>query len=102
MTSLRSPVIDLTEVKRPKLNFQYYIDSVQDAKEGQLRILNEAGEPIFAREEIFSGSTETWTPLEITLPLEIRNQKIILEFRLLADGDDNVGAGRYIDDVVIK
>ncbi|MEN9019237.1 MAG: PA14 domain-containing protein [Verrucomicrobiales bacterium] len=102
VTSLRSPVIDLTEVKRPKLSFQYYIDSVQDAEGGQLRILNEAGEPIFARQEIFSGRTETWTPLEITFPLEIRNQKIILEFRLLADGDENVGTGWYIDDVVIE
>ena len=32
VTSLRSPVIDLTEVKRPKLSFQYYSDAVQDAE----------------------------------------------------------------------
>ncbi|MDB4808380.1 PA14 domain-containing protein [Verrucomicrobiales bacterium] len=102
VTSLRSPVIDLTEVKRPKLIFQYFVDAVQDAEGGQLRILNEAGEPIFARDEIFAGTTETWTPFEFTFPLEIRNQKIILEFRLLTDGDGEVGAGWYIDDVVIK
>ncbi len=102
VTSLRSPVIDLTDVKRPKLSFQYYIDAVKDAEGGQLRILNEAGEPIFAREEIFSGKTETWTSLEFTLPLNVRNQKIILEFRLLTDDDAEVGAGWYIDDVVIQ
>ncbi len=102
VTSLRSPVIDLTEVKRPKLSFQYYIDAVQDAEGGQIRILNEAEEPIFTRDEIFAGTTETWTPFDLTFPLEVRNQKIILEFRLLTDGDDNVGAGWYIDDVVIQ
>jgi hypothetical protein len=101
VTSLRSPVIDLTEVKRPKLSFQYYIDAVQDAEGGQLRILNEAGDPIFTRDEIFAGTTETWTPFDLTLPLNVRNQ-IILEFRLLTDPDDHVGAGWYIDDVVIQ
>ena len=98
---LQSPVIDLAGVIRPKLSFNYFIDSTLEAEGGQLRFLDEAGEVLFTRQEIFSGQTDTWTPFVLTLPREVRDLKIIVEFRFLSDGDGAVGAGWYIDDVVV-
>ncbi|MGY8687599.1 MAG: hypothetical protein ACKVHP_07685, partial [Verrucomicrobiales bacterium] len=101
VASLQSPVIDLAGVIRPKLSFNYFIDSTLEAEGGQLRFLDEAGEVLFTRQEIFSGQTDTWTPFVLTLPREVRDLKIIVEFRFLSDGDGAVGAGWYIDDVVV-
>lgn len=101
VTSLRSPVIDLTGIGRPKLSFNYYIDSTPDAEGGQLRFLSESGEVLFTREEIFSGKTDAWTPFSVTIPREARDQRIQLEFRFLTDGDEAVGGGWFLDDVVV-
>ena len=99
--SLQSPVIDLTGIARPRLSFNYFIDSTQDAEGGQLRFLTESGDELFTRQEIFSGKTETWTPFALTIPREARDQKVIIEFRFLSDDDAALGAGWYIDDVVV-
>ncbi len=101
VTSLRSPVIDLTGLSRPRLRFHYFIDSTPDLEGGQLRFLDEAGGVLFTRDEVFSGSTSEWTELNIVLPREVQDQKISLEFRLLTDGDNAVGTGWYIDDVMV-
>ncbi|MEM7386906.1 MAG: PA14 domain-containing protein [Verrucomicrobiota bacterium] len=87
VTSLRSPVIDLADAARPELSFNYFIDATAGVEGGQLRFLAEDGNPIFTREEIFTGTSEGWTPFAITLPREIRGRKIVIEFRLLSDGD---------------
>ncbi len=99
--SLRSPVIDLTEIGRPILTFNYFIDSVFDVEGGQFRILNEAGMPLYTQEGIFSGTSDDWISFELRFPTEARGQAVILEFRMLTDGDDSVGAGWYIDDIII-
>lgn len=99
--SLRSPVIDLTEIGRPILSFNYFIDSASEVEGGQFRILDEAGEPLYTQDGIFSGTSDTWTSFALTFPSEARGQSVILEFRMLTDGDDEVGAGWYIDDVII-
>ena len=99
--SLRSPVIDLTEIGRPILSFNYFIDSASEVEGGQFRILDEAGEPLYTQDGIFSGTSDTWTSFALTFPSEARGQGVILEFRMLTDGDDEVGAGWYIDDVII-
>ena len=99
--SLRSPVVDLTDLPRPKLSFSYYVDSTRDLEGGQLRFLDENGEAIAFREEIFSGTTGSWTPFSMSLPREVRGRKIIIEFLFLADEDADVGAGWYIDDVAV-
>ncbi len=101
VTSLRSPVIDLTGISRPKLSFHYHIESTLELEGGQLRFLSESGEVLFTRQEIFSGATDGWTPFALTIPREAREQPIQLEFRFLTDSDAAVGAGWYLDDVVI-
>ncbi len=101
VTSLRSPVIDLTGIGRPKLSFNYFIDTTEEVEGGQLRFLTEAGDEVFTRQEIFSGKTETWTPFNLTIPREARDQKIVLEFRFLSDGNEDNRAGWYIDDVLV-
>lgn len=102
VASLRSPVIDLAELPRPRLTFNYFIDTVEGIEGGQLRFLDENGEEIIPpSDDIFSGTTDGWTPFSMLLPQEVRGRKIIIEFRFLADDDNNVGAGWYIDDVVV-
>ncbi len=98
--SLRSPIIDLNGVKSPELSFSYFIDSTFDAEGGQVRFLNEAGD-MLASSDIFSGQTEAWTPFVLKLPDESLDQKIIVEFVFLSDPDEVVGAGWYIDDMMV-
>ena len=43
VASLRSPVIDLAELPRPRLTFNYFIDTVEGIEGGQLRFLDENG-----------------------------------------------------------
>ena len=99
--SLRSPVIDLTDLGRPKLSFWYFNDTTFEAEGVQLRILDESGSPLFVREEIFWGTTPGWTQFEFTIPAEQRGIPIILEWLLLTDGDEPNGNGFYLDDVVV-
>ena len=101
VASLRSPVVDLTGLPRPKLSFSYFVDSTRDLEGGQLRFLDENGELITLREEIFSGTTGGWTPFSMLLPQEVRGRKIIIEFLFLTDENADVGAGWYIDDVTV-
>ena len=101
VTSLKSPIIDHMGVGRPKLSFQYYIDTTLDVEGGQLRFLTEAGEKLLTRQEIFSGKIEAWTFFCLTIPCEGRNHKIVIEFCFLSDGEDDGLAGWYIDDVVV-
>jgi hypothetical protein len=97
---LRSPVIDVTSVKNPELSFNYFIDSIIEAEGGQVRFTNEAGDDL-GSSEIFFGTTQSWTPFLLEFPESALDQKVIIEFAFLTDGDDAVGAGWYIDDVLI-
>ena len=100
--SLRSPVIDLAGVGRPRLSFWYYHDTTEDSEGVQLKILNEAGDQaIYTHDQIFWGKTATWTPFALRLPPAARGQKVIVEFVLLTAGAENGFAGWYIDDVTI-
>ena len=47
------------------------------------------------------GTSDDWISFELRFPTEARGQAVILEFRMLTDGDDSVGAGWYIDDIII-
>ena len=98
---LRSPVIDATSDNAPKLSFNYFIDTVAGLEGGQIRFLNEAGDTLAVVEEIFSGQSEGWKPYSIRFPTAARGQKVIIEFAFLSDGDGDVGAGWYIDDVKV-
>ena len=56
---------------------------------------------MLASSDIFSGQTEAWTPFVLKLPDESLDQKIIVEFVFLSDPDEVVGAGWYIDDMMV-
>ncbi len=99
--SLRSPVIDLTEIARPKLSFWYYVDATEEAEGVQLKILDEGGNDLWVREEIFWGTSPGWEQFSQTIPSDARGQKIIIEWLLLTDGGEPNGSGFYIDDVVV-
>ncbi|MCH1504668.1 MAG: hypothetical protein L7V86_13870 [Verrucomicrobiales bacterium] len=98
--SLRSPVIDLAGVGRPRLSFWYYHDTTEDSEGVQLKILNEAGDQaIYTHDQIFWGKTDDWTEFRLTVPAEAREQKVMIEWLLLtADGGE---AGFYLDDVEV-
>jgi hypothetical protein len=99
---LRSPVIDLTGIARPKLEFQYFLEA-GDGEGGRLNVL-EADGLIIDTVGIFDGSEQgvtEWTTHTVRLP-EL-NRPVIIEFELLSEVDDAAdnGAGWYLDDVVI-
>ena len=99
VTKLKSPLIDLTSFRGPRLSFQYYIDSVQDAEGGQLRFPDEDDNDLVILPQIFSGKTDNWTSFALSVPPEAQGKKVILEFRFLTDSDDEVGAGWYSSSV---
>ena len=99
---LRSPVVDLTGVARPKLEFTYYLEA-GEGEGGRLNLL-EADGTLIETIGIFDGGTQgvtQWTQHTIRLP-EV-NRPIIVEFELLSAMDDPAdnGAGWYIDHVVV-
>ena len=47
----------------------------------------------------FVGTTEGWQ--EVSLPMPVTGQKVILEFEFV-DGGGSLGAGFFIDDVLLK
>ena len=103
LTRLRSPVIDVSSARSPRLSFNFFVDTTPEVEGCQLRILDENGEILFAQEgeDIFSGQSGGWTPTTIRFPAAARGVKVILEFAFLTDDDGDVGAGMYIDDVRI-
>jgi hypothetical protein len=99
---LRSPVIDITGANSPKLFFSYFMDSEDEDEGGQIRLLNEDGVQVYVVEEIFTGLTDGWQEYSLRLPDAVKDLgKFIIEFALLTDGDDDLGSGWYIDDVVV-
>ncbi|MFT4637080.1 MAG: hypothetical protein ACI8T1_000388 [Verrucomicrobiales bacterium] len=98
--SLRSPVIDLTGIGRPKLKFWYYNDSTEGAEGVQLKVLSEdGGTDLYVHDQIFWGKTEDWTEFRLTIPEVAREQKVMIEWLLLTD--DGGEAGFYLDDVEV-
>jgi hypothetical protein len=100
-TTLRSPIIDLTQHQQEAaLTFRYLVDTPQ-AEGGQLRFVDDAGNVLHTHGDIFSGSVSSWTPFRLVLPDSLQNRKFRIEFRFLSNDDEEVGAGWFIDDVVV-
>ncbi len=100
--TLRSPVIDLTGVARPRLSFFYYVDTTEAAEGVRINIYNETGDTALYEtpvDEILWGKTDTWTQFGLTIPEAARDQPIIVEWELLVD--DGGEAGFYLDDVEV-
>ena len=99
---LRSPVIDLTGIARPSLEFQYFLEG-GEGEGGRLNVL-EADGSLIETLEVFDGIDQgvtEWTTFSVRLS-EL-NRPVIIEFELLSEVDDAAdnGAGWYLDDVVI-
>lgn len=103
-TGLRSPLLDLTEVERPRLRFFYNNITTEDEQGGvRLDFLDENGDPLFDSDIIFQENTNGWVEFNRPFPTEAQGQKVFVEFRLLTDGDDsNDGFGFALDDVLVK
>lgn len=101
---LRSPVVDVTGDNSPRLSFNYYNDTVLDVEGTVIQFLDENGELLASLndpEQIITGQTGGWIPFSVRFPGAARETKVIVEFMFLSDGDGDVGAGFYIDDVRI-
>ncbi len=100
--TLRSPVIDLTGVARPRLSFFYYVDTAEGAEGVRVNIFNEVGDTSIYQtpvEDILWCKTNDWTAFGQTTPEVARDQPIIPEWELLvSDGEE---AGFYLDDVKV-
>jgi trimeric autotransporter adhesin len=101
VASLRSPLFDLRGNRSPKLSFWYFVDTVFETEGVQLNILDEDGNLLHERDEIFWGTTDEWTQFSMFIPAEAKNQKIHLEWLLLTDAAEPNGDGFFLDDVMI-
>ncbi|MEM7386062.1 MAG: hypothetical protein AAF514_14070, partial [Verrucomicrobiota bacterium] len=101
--SLKSPLINLEgEDGRPRLKFQYFIDSTEGVEGGRLNFLDEDGALLFNDQNlIFWGHSGGWVEYNRPVPTEVRGRAFVLEFQLLSDGEEPNGAGWYIDDVEV-
>lgn len=103
VASLRTPVIDLTGVARPRLSFWYYVDATEGAEGVQLKYLDESGEvELFVSESVFWGTTPGWTEYSQSVPAAAREQRVIIEFLFLSDEGEPNGTGFYLDDLVVE
>jgi hypothetical protein len=101
LITLRSPVIDLANVERPRLRFQYAVDSTEEVEGGRINFRNESGEILVESDFVFWGTSESWQAFDRPVPVEARNRKIILEFEFLSDELGPNGEGWFIDDVSV-
>ena len=99
---LRSPVIDVSGGSpRLSLEFSYY-NSTTNSEGTLINFLDENGEVIESlTDQIITGQTDGWQRFIVPVPSEALAGKIIVEFQFLTDEDVVVGAGTYIDDVLI-
>ena len=66
-----------------------------------MQFLNEAGEPVFVREEIFWGTSTGWTEYNERLPSAALDRPIRVQFILVSDSTEPNGAGFYVDDLMV-
>lgn len=99
---LRSPVIDLSNASpRASLEFSYFNDTT-DAEGTLINFLDENGAVLFSlSDQIITGESDGWQVFTAPIPEEVEGRMIIVEFQFLTDGDNEVGAGTYIDDVKV-
>ncbi len=100
-TRLRSPVIDLNKAQEPTLSFHYYLDA-SPFEGGQLNFLTANGNLITSHDDLFQDTTDGWVSFMLSIPDAVLERGLVrLEFRFASDGNDDVGAGWYVDDVRI-
>ena len=101
LITLRSPVIDLTGVERPRLRFQYVVDSTEGVEGGRINFRDENGGLLVESEFVFWGKTEGWQAFDRLMPVEARDRPIRIEFEFLSDDLEPNGDGWLIDDVSV-
>ena len=103
--SLRSPVIDLTEVNQSRslyLSFRYFLDTEFESDGAIVNILDDAGGILNADAAILFGSQPFWSGIAIPLGNEIAGQKIRIEFNFFSDFLESESTGLIIDDLAIE
>ncbi len=98
---LRSPVIDLTDKRRPVLSFWYHVDVTEGQEGVQLNYLDTEGNALGTYDEIFWTKTDGWTLVEIDLPEEAVGRPIVLEWFFRSDQEPENGPGFFLDDIVV-
>ncbi len=99
--SLTSPLIDLTEARRARLSFWYYVDTEEGSEGVQLRYLDESGASLSIHDTILSGQSDGWILFDERVPSELVGKMIRLQFLFLTDGSAPYGTGFYLDDVLV-
>jgi hypothetical protein len=99
---LRSPIFDVNGGEsRLSLEFSYN-NSTTDIEGTLIHFLDGNGEVIESlTDQIITGQTEGWQRFNVAVPSEALTGQFAVEFQFLSDDDESVGAGTYIDDVLI-
>ena len=104
LARLRSPVIDISGASpRVALEFMHFNDTT-DIEGTLVSFLDENGEVLVSlndADDIITGQTDGWQLISFPIPEEAQGGNVIIEFQFIADEDDEVAAGTYIDDVKI-
>ena len=98
---LRSPVIDLTGVRRPRLRFRYAVDATEGVEGGRINFRDENGTLLEETDYLFWGQSNGWQEFDGPVPVNAREQKVIIEFEFLSDSLGPNGEGWFVDDVEI-
>ena len=105
--SLRSPLIDLTNVPAATLEFWFFMD-IEPAEGGtlfdygEINVIDASGTPLATAIFQAGGTTSGWRRQSVGLPTAALGQEVRLEFRLFSDEFQPGGAlqaGWYIDDI---
>ena len=102
---LRSPPIDLTGpgITGARLTFQQFKDIEAGFDMGSIRVLRVSDDSPLGADLATSidGISGDWSEFAVNLPPEAIGEMIRLEFQFTSD-DFRIGAGWYIDDVVVR
>ena len=87
-------------------DFSQYIDTElpPSGDLGSIRLLNAGDNSVLGGGDVatsLEGITEAWSSETLPLPAAANGLSVKLEFRFESDGDGEVFAGFYIDDVVV-
>lgn len=100
VASLRSPLVDLREQEyAAALTFRHMINTPKDKEGGQVRFVSDDGTVLHTHEASFTGKGRAWQSFRLVLPDKLQDAVFRVEFRFLADSDDETGEGWFIDDV---
>lgn len=104
-SSLRSPLIDLTEVNQSKnlfITFRYFLDIDTENAGAFVNLVDESGAVIAADLSILVGKTQNWKGILVAVPDSVKGSSFRIEWLFFSDETESQGSGVFIDDIGVE